>query len=77
MVNAEWTEKHRKDLLEQLSQWRAKFLEAQTIIFKLEGALELLAIVNQKVSKDEDNKPAGEAEVVKAQPKSESLSKSL
>ena len=64
MVNAEWTEKNRKDLLEQLSQWRAKSSEAQTIVFKLEGALELLAIVNQEVSKDEDNKPAGEAEVV-------------
>lgn len=63
MVNAEWTEKNRKDLLEQLSQWRAKFSEAQTIIFKLEGALELLAIVNQEVV-NEDNKPAGEEEAV-------------
>lgn len=63
MVNAEWTEKNRKELLEQLSQWRAKSSEAQTIVLKLEGALELLAIVNQEVV-NEDNKPAGEAEVV-------------
>lgn len=63
MVNAEWTEKNRKELLEQLSQWRVKFSEAQTIIFKLEGALELLAIVNQEVV-NEDNKPAGEEAAV-------------